>query len=75
MKRSEMIDIISEFLDNHVTQDTGYAWKYSKESSDTLLNMMEEAGMLPPSIATEGFLANLHKRHKDKHLIWEPEDG
>ena len=48
MKRSEVIDIISNFLDDHVQQDVGYAWKYSKQSADTLLSQLEDIGMKPP---------------------------
>ena len=69
MKKSEMIELMNKtFKENY----RGHTYE---QVNEIILEKMEEAGMLPPSIATEGFLANLHKRHKDKHLIWEPEDG
>lgn len=49
MKKSEVIEVISEFLDEHVTQSRGYAWKHSQESAETLLDMLIELGMLPPT--------------------------
>lgn len=50
MKRSEMVEIISEFLDKHVELDTAYAWKYSKESAGNLLSILEGEGIAPPMI-------------------------
>ena len=45
-----MVEFLSDFLDDYVTQDAGYAWRHSKENAESLLNQIEGEGMLPPDM-------------------------
>ena len=73
MKRSEMIKAIYLNIESLCSPEMVDKGLHKKVAEKVIL-IIEKKGMLPPSIADEGFLANLHKRHKDKHLIWELED-
>jgi hypothetical protein len=66
MKKSEMIEIIEDYLDSYVGQDADYARRHSKEDAETFLDSLEDHGMLPPLVFLD---------HFDRFdNVWESED-
>lgn len=72
MKRSEMIKLISEFLIDDLPQDREYLWKYADRFSNSLLNEIEEAGMLPP--CKLGIYDKYTSEIGEFCFTWEPEE-
>lgn len=52
MKRSKMIEIISDFVSERVS---GYNASFSENAAEDLLDELERQGMLPPLVPTEYF--------------------
>ena len=65
MKRSEMVDIIRDFLVNDLPQDKEYLWKYGAEYAESLLREIEESGMTPPNIHVS------HKTWANRENLWD----
>ncbi len=71
MKRSEMLSLIEDILDDGL---------YYRTQAELVLTRVEQAGMLPPPY--EGLMANGKKfdrktdsgRDTARFLAWEPED-
>ena len=72
MKRSEMLQILEEAIDDNYdyATDTGVSYDY-----DTILKVLEEAGMLPPFI--NDWVEHTCGKYEIClcHNVWEPEEG
>lgn len=67
-----MLDLIEAEL-YMVANTRGYTQKLLKAVANSILNMQEEAGMLPPHYMYRGNLYDVQSRVGVK-CIWEPED-
>lgn len=69
MKRSEMVEIIQDYLSECVVNSD-----HSSESqADLLLTILENYGMLPPNKWEPGERLSGHIEERD--FVWEPEEG
>lgn len=74
MKRSSMLRLFSNFLYEH-----GLEPEEAEEEAETLLNIVEEAGMVPPKIelGDSGFVNTieiLNYSELDYTIKWEDEE-
>lgn len=79
MKRSEMIDYISDELkDFHSDVDNLGNQNYTKfvlRKAEGLLNMIEGFGMQPPNIKLDELIPGILTADSDHwYACWEPED-
>ena len=78
MNRNEIKDIIIEDIENIISCDRWYIQKRIDEYADSLLNKLEEAGMLPPvlSLCDDKHLTQKHASEMfeqawdDYHARW-----
>lgn len=72
MKRSEMVTKIIEHISNNVKYYYKIGVNFTESEANDLLNMLEEAGMLPPNNCSK-------KCHEENYENcgnqWEPEDS
>ncbi len=75
MKRSDMVKLIWDFVQ---TAESDYDIYMSKLDCDSLLQEMEESGMLPPQVAssvtTKTFKDEIIYSAVEFHSKWEPEN-
>lgn len=71
MKRSEVLDIMEKFYDEHI-EKIGYGWS-ERDFMDNLLADLEIIGLQPPKIIVETENYSLGKIHTVANE-WESED-
>ena len=75
MKRSEMLEIIAEFIYDR----SEYSMRLAREDAEVLLTLIEKQGMLPPNycIKTEntelGYTTGVMSYYIDGNANWEKE--